>query len=171
MRATEPLDEGVVERDGVSLYYEVYGEGTPTIVLLPTWSIIHSRFWKAQIPYLSRHYRVLAWDGRGTGRSSRPEGSAAYTHLEFAADTVAVMDATGTGQAIVMALSCGTLWGVQLAADQPERVLGLVSMNPAVPLAPALPEREVYQFDEEYQATEGWAKHNAATGSATTRTT
>ncbi|MEJ7705389.1 MAG: alpha/beta fold hydrolase [Geodermatophilaceae bacterium] len=172
MRASEPLRDGVVDRDGVLLHYEihgretygreVYGEDSPTIVLLPTWSIIDSRFWKAQIPYLARHYRVVTWDGRGSGRSSRPEGSAAYTHSQFAADGLAVMDATGTEQAILVALSCGALWGIQLAADHPGRVSGLVSLSPAVPLAPGLPERKFYSFDEDYEATEGWAKYNAA---------
>jgi pimeloyl-ACP methyl ester carboxylesterase len=51
------------------LYYEVYGSGEPTIFLLPTWSIIHSRHWKMQIPYLARHCRVITFDGRGNGRS------------------------------------------------------------------------------------------------------
>jgi len=162
MRALEPVDDGFVERDGVNLHYEVYGDGATTVVLLPTWSVIHSRFWKAQIPYLARHYRVVTFDGRGTGRSSRPRGAANYTHHQFAADTLAVMDHTATDRAVLAALSCGTLWGVQLAVDAPERVLGLFAISPAVPLTPALPERSVYQFDEQYDETEGWAKHNAA---------
>ncbi len=122
MRAIEPLVAGTVERDGVELAYEVFGDGEPTVVLLPTWSIIHSRFWKAQIATLARRYRVVTFDGRGIGRSGRPVGSAAYTHVEFTADTLAVLDATGTEQAVLVALSCGALWGVQLAADHPERV-------------------------------------------------
>ena len=52
--------------------WERYGDGEPTVFLLPTWSIVHSRFWKAQIPYLARHFRVLTFDGRGNGRSDRP---------------------------------------------------------------------------------------------------
>ena len=54
------------------VFYEVYGSGEPTVLLLPTWSIIHSRHWKAQIPYLARHARVVTFDGRGNGRSDRP---------------------------------------------------------------------------------------------------
>jgi hypothetical protein len=50
-RARYPDEEGYVERDGVRVSYEVYGEGEPTVLLLPTWSIIHSRHWKMQIPY------------------------------------------------------------------------------------------------------------------------
>jgi pimeloyl-ACP methyl ester carboxylesterase len=70
-RARYPDQEGYVERNGVRLFYEVYGEGEPTIFLLPTWSIIHSRHWKLQIPYLARHFRVLTFDGRGNGLPPR----------------------------------------------------------------------------------------------------
>ena len=71
-RARYPDSSGYTKRDGVRLYYEVYGSGEPTVFLLPTWSIIHSRHWKMQIPYLARHCRVLTFDGRGNGRSDRP---------------------------------------------------------------------------------------------------
>ena len=71
-RARYPDESGYVERDGVCLYYEVYGSGEPTVLLLPTWSIVHSRHWKMQIPYLGRHCRVLTFDGRGNGRSTGP---------------------------------------------------------------------------------------------------
>ena len=64
--------------------------------LLPTWSIVHSRHWKMQIPYLARHCRVVTFDGRGNGRSDRPPASEAYLEREFAADALAVMDATET---------------------------------------------------------------------------
>jgi pimeloyl-ACP methyl ester carboxylesterase len=78
MRAREPDTEGFVDRDGVKLHWEVFGEGEPTLLLLPAWSIIHSRQWKAQVPYLARHYRVLTFDPRGNGRSDRPPTTEAY---------------------------------------------------------------------------------------------
>jgi hypothetical protein len=55
MRACQPRSDGYVERDGVKVFYEVFGAGEPTVLLLPTWSIVHSRLWKMQIPYLARH--------------------------------------------------------------------------------------------------------------------
>ena len=69
MRAREPDASGFVERDGVVLHYEVFGDGKPTVMMLPTWSIVHSGVWKAQIPFLARHFRVVTFDGRGCGRS------------------------------------------------------------------------------------------------------
>jgi predicted glycosyltransferase len=74
---------------------------------------------------------------------------------------LAVLDATGTGRAVLVALSCGALWGIQVAADHPERVLGLVAVGPAVPLAPPLPERAVHSFDEPLDTGEGWARYNS----------
>ena len=41
---------------------------------MPTWSIVPSRMWKAQVAYLSRHFRVVTFDGRGSGASGRPAG-------------------------------------------------------------------------------------------------
>jgi pimeloyl-ACP methyl ester carboxylesterase len=160
MHACEPRDDGFVERQGVKIHYEVYGDGRPTIVLLPTWAIIHKRFWKLQLAYLSRHYRVVSFDGRGNGRSDRPSGVEAYLVDEYAADTLAVLDATGTERAVLVASSCGSLWGTIVAADHPERVDGIVHIGPAVGLAPGHPERQVYRFNKELETADGWAKYN-----------
>src|SRR5438270_762983 len=53
-RARYPDEEGYVERDGVRVFWERYGDGDPTVLLLPTWTLVHSRVWKAQIAYLER---------------------------------------------------------------------------------------------------------------------
>jgi pimeloyl-ACP methyl ester carboxylesterase/predicted glycosyltransferase len=161
MRAMEPAESGVVSRNGVDIHWESFGEGATTIVLLPTWSIIPSRFWKGQVSTLARRHRVVTFDGRGTGLSDRPTHAAAYSHLEFTADALAVLDATRTDAAVLVSLSRGVLWGLQLAADHPERVLGLVAICPAAPLSSGLPSRTVYPFDEPIETTEGWAKYNS----------
>jgi hypothetical protein len=85
IRARYPDQEGFVERGDVRIFYEVFGTGEPTVLLLPTWSIIHSRLWKAQVPYLARHCPVITFDGRGNGQSSRPESAYAYSDREFVA--------------------------------------------------------------------------------------
>jgi pimeloyl-ACP methyl ester carboxylesterase/predicted glycosyltransferase len=160
-RALYPNESGYVERDGVRVYYEVYGSGEPTVLLLPTWSVVHSRHWKMQIPYLARHCRVVTFDGRGNGRSDRPQDAAAYDEREFAADAIAVMDATETERAMIVGFSLGGQRGLLLAAEQPERVEGAVFIGPAfVGGGEPLPERAVFDFDTEYDTDEGWAKHN-----------
>jgi pimeloyl-ACP methyl ester carboxylesterase len=133
-RARYPDQEGYVERDGVRLFWERYGDGEPTLLLLPAWSIVHSRHWKAQIPYLARHFRVVAFDGRGNGRSDRPDRVEDYVDAEYVADAVAVLDATGTDRVAVVGMSRGGRWAVELAVARPERVLGVMLIDPAISL-------------------------------------
>jgi pimeloyl-ACP methyl ester carboxylesterase/predicted glycosyltransferase len=160
MRAREPDRTGFVERGGVHLYYEVFGEGESTILFLPTWSVIHSRHWKAQLHYFARHLRVVTFDGRGNGRSDRPADPEAYAETEFAADTLAVLDATGTEEAVVVSLSLGAQRSLIVAAEHPRRVRGLVFLSPTVSLTPLPPERTAHSFTEPLATEEGWAKFN-----------
>ena len=97
MRAKLPSKDGFVERDGVRIHYEVYGQGGQTMVFLPPWSIVHSRVYKAQLPYFSERFRCIAFDARGNGRSDRPDDVAAYSLANCVADALAVMDATDAG--------------------------------------------------------------------------
>jgi pimeloyl-ACP methyl ester carboxylesterase/predicted glycosyltransferase len=160
-RARYPDDEGYVERDGVRVFYEVYGEGEPTILLLPTWSIIHSRSWKMQIPYLARHFRVLTFDGRGNGKSDRPSEPGAYVEQEYADDALAVLDATGTERAVLVSLSRGVERSMLLAAGHPARVAGMVVISPALPLPPAAPRADAEDmFQRRRDSHAGWEKWN-----------
>jgi pimeloyl-ACP methyl ester carboxylesterase len=159
MRAREPDAEGYVDRGGVKLHYEVFGNGRPTLLLLPTWTIVHTRFWKAQVPYLARHYRVLTYDGPGNGRSDRPLEAGPYRYEEQAQAATAVLDATGTDRAVVVSLSMGALWALWLMANRPERLLGSVFIGASVPLGRGH-GRDEQPFEEPYTSTEGWAKYN-----------
>jgi pimeloyl-ACP methyl ester carboxylesterase len=128
---------------------------------MPTWSIVHSRHWKMQIPYLARHCRVLTFDGRGNGRSDRPSEPDAYREEEFAADAIAVMDATATERAVLVSLSRGAERSLLLAANHPERVDRMVFIAPALPLPPATPRLKAMQeFSEPCDDYVGWGKWN-----------
>jgi pimeloyl-ACP methyl ester carboxylesterase/predicted glycosyltransferase len=145
----------------VRTFYEVYGTASPTVLLLPPWSIVHSRCWKLQIPYLSRHCRVVAFDGRGNGRSDRPSDPIAYAETEFAADALAVLDATATDSAFLVGFSMGAQRAMLLAAEHPERVEGIVFIGPAVALTPPTPRKQaMVGFDERLPSYEGWDKYN-----------
>ena len=154
-RARHPDEEGYVERDGVRVFWERYGTGERAILLPPTWEIVHSRFWKAQIPYLARHGRVVTFDPRGNGRSDRPDDFEAYRRREFAADALAVLDAAGVDRAVVVSW-CDMGESLILAAEHPERVAGLVFVAPALPLDE--PDHGDYPFDADPGTDEGWAK-------------
>jgi pimeloyl-ACP methyl ester carboxylesterase/predicted glycosyltransferase len=162
------LDRAGVRRDrpsaragpvaGVPIAWESHCDGAPAVLLLPAWSIVHSRMWKLQVPYLARYHRVITFDGRGNGRSGRPPHGRDYNAGEYVGDAVAVLDAAGIASAVVVGLSLGAMYGVLLAGAHPERVLGLVTLAATIPLTP-LPDGG-YDFDAELERYEGWAKFN-----------
>jgi pimeloyl-ACP methyl ester carboxylesterase/predicted glycosyltransferase len=161
MRACQPIRDGYVERDGIKIFYEIFGSGEPTVLLLPTWSLLHSRHWKMQVPYLARHCRVVTFDGRGNGRSDRPTTPEAYAETEFMADAIAVMDATHTERAVIAGFSLGAQRALLLAANHPERVEAAVFVGPTYPGGGhPRPERTVYSWEDELDTDEGWAKYN-----------
>jgi pimeloyl-ACP methyl ester carboxylesterase/predicted glycosyltransferase len=164
MRARSPDAEGYVERDGVKVGYEVFGDGDPTLLLLPAWTIIHSRFWKMQVPYLAHHHRVVTFDRPGNGRSDRPPDPHVYTVDAVVDHAVAIMDATDTDRAVLVSLSQGAQESLMLAADHPERVLGSVFIGAALPIEPGHPERAAAAarfFDPYPPEPEGWERQNA----------
>ena len=154
MRARHPDTEGFIERGGVKIGYEVFGAGEPAILLLTSWAIVHARQWKAQVPYLARHFQVITVEGRGNGRADRPGTAEAYRDREYVDDAIAVLDAIGVDRAVVVGLSVGGRHALQLAAWYPERAAGVVAIGAALPwpLPPG--------FDEIRDTYEGWGKAN-----------
>ena len=123
----QPAHEGFVERDGVKIWYAVWGDSGPWIAFAPLFQIAHSQMYKASVPYLSRHFRVITADGRGNGRSDRPTGQDAYSFDHFYADFVAVLDAAGTDRVAVVGISAGAMTALRLAAEQPQRVTHVIT--------------------------------------------
>jgi pimeloyl-ACP methyl ester carboxylesterase/UDP:flavonoid glycosyltransferase YjiC (YdhE family) len=163
-RAREPDESGFATQDGVRSYYEVFGHGPVTILLMPTFPVVDGRQWKAQVPYLARHFRVVTFDPRGNGRSDRPAGSAAYGDEVYARDAAAVLDQTKTESAFLVALCSGIKWSLLLAAAQPDRVRGLVAIAPGVhPLAPPLDvPLEPVDADPWREDFAGWVDYHSA---------
>ena len=132
-RATSPYDtvqparQGFAERDGVKLWYAVWGDSGPWIAFAPPFQIVHSQLLKATVPWLSRHFRVITTDGRGNGRSDRPMGQDAYSFDHFHADFVAVLDAVGVERVALVGISAAAMTVLRLAAEQPQRVTHLVT--------------------------------------------
>jgi pimeloyl-ACP methyl ester carboxylesterase/predicted glycosyltransferase len=160
-RARYPDHEGIVQRDGVEIHWESYGEGEPTILFVPPWSIVHSRCWKMQIPDFARRHRVLAFDGRGNGRSDRPNDPAAYAEDEFAADALAVLDATDTERAVLVGWSLGAQRALIVAAGHPERVQGLVIIGGFLDLGTGPTRGDIPAFDVDLRVDEAWQRYNA----------
>jgi pimeloyl-ACP methyl ester carboxylesterase/predicted glycosyltransferase len=117
-----PVRDGHVERDGVKSWYAVWGESGPWIAFAPIFQITHMQMLKATVPYLSRHFRVVTMDGRGNGRSDRPQGQEAYSFDHYYQDFLTVLDAAGADRVAVVGISATTMTALRVAAEHPERV-------------------------------------------------
>jgi pimeloyl-ACP methyl ester carboxylesterase/predicted glycosyltransferase len=156
-----PTETGYVDRDGVKIHYEIYGDSPETMLFVPPWSIVHSRIYKAQIPYFSERFRCITYDGRGNGKSDRPEDVAAYSLDNYVADALAVMDATDAGKAILVGLSFGGMLASVLAAHHPERVKAAILVGTVTSIGPAnYPYLATPHFETRQERFEGWNKFN-----------
>jgi pimeloyl-ACP methyl ester carboxylesterase/predicted glycosyltransferase len=161
MRAKLPSETGFVDRDGVKIAYEIYGDGPETMLFVPGWSILHSRLYKAQLPYFSERFRCITFDARGNGKSDRPADIAAYSLDNYFADVLAVMDATDAGSAILVGLSFGGLLACLLAAHHPERVRAAILVGTVTTIGPANHRYLGTQhFEAKQEQFEGWNKFN-----------
>jgi pimeloyl-ACP methyl ester carboxylesterase/predicted glycosyltransferase len=161
MRAKLPGKSGFVDRDGVKIYYEIYGEGAETMLFVPPWPIIHSRIYKAQLPYFSQRFRCITFDARGNGKSDRPADVAAYSQDHYVADALAVMDATDAGEAILVGISFGGMHASILAAHHPERVKAAILVGTVASIGPSnYPYLTTEHFEAKPERFEEWNKFN-----------
>ncbi len=115
--------------DGVTLRAHASGPpGAPAVVLLHSLGCDHA-MWDPQMRALAGRFRVVAPDARGHGRSGVPTGD--YTLERLGRDVLAILDASGIGQAHLCGLSMGGLVAQWLAIYAPARVDRLVLANTA----------------------------------------
>lgn len=121
-----PCREGHVERDGVRSWYAQYGTSGPWVAFAPIFQIANAHLLRAVVPWLSRDYRVLVMDLRGSGRSDRPLRPDQYSFDHYFADFVAVLDRLEVERAAVVGISATAMTAIRLAHEQPQRVAHLV---------------------------------------------
>jgi pimeloyl-ACP methyl ester carboxylesterase len=108
--------------NGIDLYYEVYGEGDPLLLIMGL--SLTSKSWFRTIPALSEQYKVIVFDNRGVGQSGKP--NTPYSIALMAEDARAVLDAADVESAHVYGISMGGMIAQRLALKYPERVKSLI---------------------------------------------
>ncbi len=111
----------------VSLYYEDRGTGDTLVFLHGLGS--STLDWEDQLRFFETHFRVIALDVRGHGRSDKPIEE--YSISGFSKDVWALLDHIGIDHFNLIGLSMGGMISFQMATDQPERVRGMVVINSA----------------------------------------
>lgn len=108
-------------RNGVSLYWEMQGQGAPLILGAGLGGV--GGYWNPNIAALSSHFTVYRFDQRGTGRSERIPVESIE---QMSADLIAVMEDAGLERAMYLGHSTGGAIGVATALDDPDRISSLM---------------------------------------------
>ncbi len=114
----------VTANDGVELYYEETGAGTPIV-------FVHEfggdcRAWEPQIRYFARSHRCIAFNARGFPPSDVPDDPEMYSQDLARDDVLAVLDGLGIEQAHINGLSMGGFAALHFGFEYPDRALSLV---------------------------------------------
>jgi pimeloyl-ACP methyl ester carboxylesterase len=116
-----------LDRDGVSLYYEVHGEG-PALLLTHGFSAT-SQMWKGQIDALAPHFTVITWDMRGHGQTDYPADLSEYSEEATVADMAALLDRVGARSAVIGGLSLGGYMSLAFHRAHPDRTRALLIID------------------------------------------
>ena len=104
-----------VEANGLRVYYEVHGEGEP--LLLIHGGTATSQSWASHLPAFTKHFRVIAPDSRGHGRTDNPTGELGF-HV-MADDVAALIQALGLQRPLVLGYSDGGQIALELGMRYP----------------------------------------------------
>jgi pimeloyl-ACP methyl ester carboxylesterase len=126
-------------RDGVRLYYEEAGRGTP-IVFVHEFSGDY-RSWEAQIQYFSRRYRCIAFNARGYPPSDVPAGVSKYTVKNAVEDIAVVMRHLGIARAHIVGCSMGSQSTLHFGFTYPRMALSLTAIGAGSGGAPTREEQ------------------------------
>ena len=112
--------------DGSSITYGVHGQGEVTIIFVHCWTCNHE-FWKPQIEYFSKKYKVVWLDlaGHGLSNSKRKK----YTMQAFGKDVAAVVNEIDGGNVILVGHSMGGPVSIEAAKLIGDKVIGVVGVD------------------------------------------
>ncbi|HEX7463864.1 MAG TPA: alpha/beta fold hydrolase, partial [Actinomycetota bacterium] len=143
------MTHGYVYVGGGRLYHEIAGDGPPVALIHP--GLWDRRTWDDQFEPFAERHRVIRYDLRGYGLSSRPEPGSAYSHV---VDLAAILDAVGIDRAALVGCSMGGRIALDFALTHPDRVLALVLVAADVSgTEEGLPEEETW-FSERWAPIE-----------------
>ena len=107
----------------LNIYYEEYGRGEP-LVLVHGGTVDARKMWEKQVPTLSRHFKVIAPDSRGHGKTDNPAGEISYRLI--ADDVVGLIHALGLGHPMICGYSDGGQICLEIGMNYPDAATSLI---------------------------------------------
>ncbi|AKK74979.1 alpha/beta hydrolase [Chryseobacterium gallinarum] len=122
----KPSVSGYIPVNGIKVYYEVYGEGKPLVLLHGAFMTIDTN-WGQLIPDLSKNRKVIAIELQGHGHT--PFSDRKLSHANLASDVKGVMDYLKIDKADIAGYSFGGAIAYQFAIQNPDRLNKLVIIS------------------------------------------
>ena len=144
-----PAQPFVRSADGVPIHYQVYGTGTPTLLLVHCWSGDQT-YWKLQVEHFSTGHKVVTVDLAGHGNSGDQRRE--WSIRAFAQDVVAVADHLDLNEVILVGHSMGGPVALEAACRMPARVSALVGVDTFPDKWVNFDDREREQFLDPFRA-------------------
>ncbi|UCG92520.1 MAG: alpha/beta hydrolase [candidate division WOR-3 bacterium] len=119
-------DNVAISSDGVTISFDVQGEGEPALVFIHGWTNNRS-VWDAQMAHFSKKYKVIAIDLPGFGESGYNRTN--WTTASFGEDVTAVIKKLNLKQVVLVGFSLGAYVGIETAKTAPENLIGLVLVD------------------------------------------
>lgn len=116
----------VLSEDGVSISYEVQGEGESPLVFVHGWCC-DKNYWKFQVPHFAKQHKVIIINLAGHGESGL--GRENWTIEAFGKDVTAVVEKLDLDQVILIGHSMGGPVIIEAARQMPKRIIGLVGID------------------------------------------
>jgi 3-oxoadipate enol-lactonase len=138
-----------INRNGVKVFYESFGQGSPTLVFLHPWTTNHY-IWAFQVNAFARERRCIVMDHRGHGQSDKP--ATGYAIGEMAADVVAMLDQAGVDRAILVGNSIGGMVAMQTSLDAPKRVIANLILSSGTNLGADAPPELGEELKKDWRA-------------------
>jgi len=134
-----------VKVNDIEMYYEIHGEGTP-LLLIRGWGSSSQRWSPNLLKALSQQHKLIIFDNRGTGRTSKPDTK--YSIEQMADDASMLLDQINIPKAHIVGFSMGGMIAQRLSINYPEKTDGLViaCSHPGGDVAPSPPK--VYEVIE-----------------------
>lgn len=121
----QPTQDRFMDSNGVRIRYQVWGQGTPVILIHGFGESLESWQHRGIVNVLSPHFQVIAIDMRGHGRSDKPHDLKSYG-AELSEDVIRLLRRLGITKAHIVGYSMGALVALDLAVLHQEHVLSAV---------------------------------------------
>jgi pimeloyl-ACP methyl ester carboxylesterase len=117
----------VLDRNGVSIYYETQGAG-PVILLTHGYGA-SSHMWDGQSAVLSKSFQVITWDMRGHGKTDSPAALDEYSEAKTVEDMLEILKACGATKVILGGFSLGGFMSLAFNVAHPEMVSAMMLLD------------------------------------------